>query len=126
MNNRSTGDYFENIAVKNLISKNYEIIERNFFAGRFGEIDIIAKFNNKIVFVEVKGRTNDEFGPGELALTPTKKRHLIKACLIWFAKHHLDNEWQIDVIAMDLVKKENKNVIKLRHYKNCITQNDYR
>ena len=65
INKRKIGTEYENIAIKYLIDKGYEILEKNFRC-RFGEIDIIArhKVGNDIfiVFIEVKYRKNERNG----------------------------------------------------------------
>lgn len=68
----------EDLACKYLKTKGYQIIERNFRI-RGGEIDIIAKDGNTLVYVEVKTRGSESFGRGEEAVTPYKIRFLIRA-----------------------------------------------
>lgn len=53
--NRQTGMLAENLAAEVLAEKGFQILERN-FANRFGEIDIIAKDGDVLVFVEVKAK----------------------------------------------------------------------
>lgn len=65
------GKLAENFAVVFLSQKGYKIIDRN-FRSRFGEIDIIAVKNSKLVFVEVKARWNSKFGSPVEAVTPQK------------------------------------------------------
>lgn len=61
MNNKQKGDIGENIASKYLLSNGAEILERNYRI-KSGEIDIIAKLDNEIVFIEVKSRSNNKYG----------------------------------------------------------------
>ena len=63
MKAKDIGKLVEDMAVKFLLEKGYEIIERNFLKP-FGEIDIIAKDKDKdfLVFIEVKARKNINFG----------------------------------------------------------------
>ena len=61
MNKRMLGTDYENKACEYLESEGYEILERN-FRSKKGEIDIIAKDGQYIVFVEVKYRYNNAFG----------------------------------------------------------------
>ena len=56
MNNREFGNKGEDLACEYLIKNGYEILERNKHFSKLCEIDIIAKFKNKVVFVEVKTR----------------------------------------------------------------------
>lgn len=75
MNTRRFGIIGEKIAQGYLINKGYEILENNFHTRR-GEVDIIAKKNNCIVFVEVKTRTNLKFGTPAMAVNAIKKKHI--------------------------------------------------
>lgn len=59
--NKVTGDSAEELAVKFLKKKHYKIIETK-YKNKIGEIDIIAKDKNILVFVEVKYRSSDYFG----------------------------------------------------------------
>ncbi|MEO0202922.1 MAG: YraN family protein [candidate division WOR-3 bacterium] len=54
MNKRKKGFEIENKVCEYLKSKGYEIIERNYYCGKYGEIDIIAKKENFVVFIEVR------------------------------------------------------------------------
>ena len=120
--NREKGNKFEDIAVKFLLSKDYEIIDRNFYSKRYGEIDIICKKDDRIIFVEVKGRTDLQYGPGELAVTRNKQKKLIKSCQYWlFSKKILETEWQIDVISILQLANSKDKVVRLKHYKNAVT-----
>ena len=67
-NKKQIGSEGEEIACNYLIKEGYKIIKRNWHFGH-GEIDIIAKRNNVLVFIEVKSRKTLEYGPPELAVT---------------------------------------------------------
>jgi|GEM_PF-336487 len=128
-NNRSIGNKFESIANKFLENKGYKIIDTNFYSSRYGEIDIITEYENKIIFVEVKGRKNLKYGTGDTSITRTKKIKLIKSCQLWFLKNSFDKkiaekDWQIDVIVITEEINQEKIKYKVKHYKNCITFND--
>lgn len=77
-NNREVGDKYEEKAVELLISRGYEILERNYRV-RAGEIDIIAKIDSTIVFVEVKYRKSLKYGYGIEAVDYNKIRRIYKA-----------------------------------------------
>ena len=101
---KETGDIGEEIAAGLLEDSGFEIIERNYRYGR-GEIDIIAKDNDVLVFVEVKTRKNLEFGPPELAITKNKQRQIKKIAEAYlFENEIIDIDCRIDVIAI-LLKK---------------------
>lgn len=77
LNKRSIGTYYEEMASQYLMKLGYQIICHN-FRSRFGEIDIIARDQEYIVFVEVKYRKTKQFGYPREAVTYQKRRHLIR------------------------------------------------
>jgi putative endonuclease len=94
------GDRGEDAAVDLLSKKNYEIIERNYRFGH-GEIDIIAKDKDILVFVEVKTRKNLEFGPPELAVTKNKQRQIRKIAEMYLVENKItDMDCRMDVVAI--------------------------
>lgn len=90
MNKRRFGIIGEKIAQNYLKNKGYEIIENNFYT-KIGEIDIISKINNYIVFVEVKTRNNLEYGTPAMAVDLVKKRHIKNAAKIFLQINNLNN-----------------------------------
>lgn len=109
-NKRNTGNYGEDLASKFLKDLGYEIIERNYFYGH-GEIDIISKDGNDLVFVEVKYRRNLEFGPPELSISKGKQkliRRTVEAYL--FEKGIKDQPCRIDIIAILHLKDEKPTI----------------
>ena len=76
--NKDFGKRGELLAAKLLKKDGYKIIEMN-YRSRFGEVDIIAREGDVLVFVEVKTRSSLDFGsPGE-AVTEKKKGHIIQS-----------------------------------------------
>lgn len=103
-NKKETGDRGEKLAADLLIKKNYKIVEQNYRFGH-GEIDIIAKDKDVLVFVEVKTRKNLEFGPPEFAVTKNKQRQIRKIAEAYlYEKKISDLDCRIDVVAI-LLKK---------------------
>ena len=82
MNKRKFGIIGEKIAQGYLLNKEYEILETNFYTKR-GEIDIIAKKDKCIVFIEVKTRTNLKFGTPAMAVNFSKRNHIRNAAKIF-------------------------------------------
>lgn len=75
-------------------------MERNFRC-KGGEVDIVARDGDTIVFVEVKTRRNLNYGVPQLALTPFKQRQISKAALTWLAKKRQHNApARFDVVAI--------------------------
>ncbi len=66
----------ESIAIEQLEKLGYRIIERN-YRTRYGEIDIVADDGGTVVFVEVKTKTNSDFGDPVEEVTPQKQRQII-------------------------------------------------
>ena len=110
------GKLGEDLVEKYLIDKNYKIIERN-FRGSKGEIDIIAKEDDEIVFIEVKTRSNVACGRPSEAVNQVKQKHIKKATKYYIYLNKLENHYiRIDVIEVYL--KNNKFYIN--HIKQII------
>lgn len=106
----------EEIAEKYLIENGYKIIERN-FSCKQGEIDIIAKEKNEVVFIEVKTRTNNKYGAPIDAVTYFKRIHMLKAIKYYLFLKKLENNFiRIDVI--EIYNKNNKYFVN--HIKNVM------
>jgi putative endonuclease len=77
MNKREVGSYYEQKASDFLEANGYQIISRNFRC-RLGEIDLIAKEEGYLCFIEVKYRSDDRTGNPAEAITPTKIRRITR------------------------------------------------
>ena len=75
----------ENIIADYITKLGYKVVERNFACNQ-GEIDIIAKDKEELVFIEVKTRTDISYGEASEAVTNTKKRHLINSIKYYIYK----------------------------------------
>ncbi len=96
-----TGADGEKIARKHLRRKGYLILESN-WSTTFGELDIIAKQGNELVFVEVKTRRGASTEVALEAVTPAKRERMLKAVYQYLHDHDIDSEtqWRMDVIAV--------------------------
>lgn len=112
MNNREFGNKGEDLACEYLIKNGYQILERNKHFSRFCEIDIIAKFKNKTVFVEVKTRKNDGFGSPLESVTSAKYKK-IKTGVLNYVQDNKIKDFQIDAIGITLYPE-----FKVQHLKN--------
>lgn len=96
------GKRAEDYAAKLLVDSGYIIIDKN-FRSKFGEIDIIAKKDGVLVFVEVKARWSPKFGAPEDAVTSQKLYKIRKTadyyCLI---NSIVDQKMRIDVVAIEI------------------------
>jgi len=102
---RAKGNIAESKIVEYLISKEYKVIERNFYS-RFGEIDIIAYKNGIYHFIEVK--SGKSFNP-IYAITPSKITKIIKTINFFLLTNHLEASYQIDAI---ILKGDNIEIIE--------------
>ena len=84
LNKRKFGMIGEKIAQGYLLNMGYDIIETNFYTRR-GEIDIIAKKDNCIIFVEVKSRSNVTYGTPAMAVNYIKRKHMKTASKIYLS-----------------------------------------
>lgn len=99
----------ESAAVAYLESKNYEILDQNWVAGK-AEVDIIALYKNKIIFVEVKTRTSVAFGSPEDFVTPTKQGLLQQAAQAYIEIMDFDGEIRFDIISVLLTNHNNHTI----------------
>lgn len=114
---QEVGQRGEDLAVRFLKKKGYKIIERNFRADKFGEIDIIVKNKDELIFVEVKTKTDEQFGSPEEEFTYQKKKKMYRAIQNYlFKKYLIGCDWRADLIAIDIVDKK----IDIRHYE-CVS-----
>ncbi len=113
--NTKTGNIWELVAIKYLQRHNYQILDTNFKFWRFWEVDIIAKFEWKIIFIEVKYRSNLNFWSPEESVTKSKLKKCKKTIDFYLAKNQYDFEnIRFDVIAI----LKWKTSYKITHYKN--------
>jgi putative endonuclease len=111
------GKYAEDLATQYLTSKSYEILFRN-YRKPWGEIDIIAREGEVVVFVEVKANTVDSenFQP-ELRASNEKMRKVVRTARTYLAQYELnESEWRLDVVAVTIDK--DGGVAKIKHFKN--------
>ena len=107
----TTGKEGEKIAAAYLKKNGYEIIEINFRCP-IGEIDIVAKEKNDLVFVEVKTRKSIELGYPEQAVGMRKQKKMSQLALWYMQKRKIaDTNARFDVVAITLIPE--KNEVKL-------------
>ncbi|MEA3349383.1 MAG: YraN family protein [Chloroflexota bacterium] len=112
------GRWGEEFTAKYLSARAYTIIERN-ARTPYGEIDIVARQEDIIVFVEVKTRTSTAFGYPEEAITATKREHMIQSAQAYLQNHpKLDTDWRIDVVAIQ--RKNSEKIPQIKHFENAV------
>ena len=97
---QSRGRAGEDAAVRYLQSHGYLVMERNFHC-LWGELDIVSRQGETLVFVEVKARRDDRMGSAFESVTARKQQRLILATQEYLQRNALqENPWRIDVIAV--------------------------
>ena len=115
MTQRKKGFIGEDVAVNFLQQNGYTILEKNFYFNH-GEIDIVAKEGNVLVFVEVKSRRSIRFGTPEESVTP-KKQELIRRTAEGYvsSKNLGEMECRFDVVSIMM----NEGKAECRLLKDC-------
>ena len=121
---QKTGEIGENIAVKFLVKQGFLILDRN-YTKKWGELDIVAKKDNKLHFIEVKSvsretlanvnrETLDEYHP-EDNMHPWKLKRISRTIQTYLLSEKVpeDMEWQVDLIVVFLSLKDKNARIKV-------------
>ena len=102
MKRKETGQMGERVARDFLLKHGYDILTTNFRTPS-GEIDIVARKNDFLVFVEVRTKRSKDFGSPEESVTPLKKEHLIATAQSYRESHqNLPEAWRIDFVAVEM------------------------
>ncbi|MFC2005578.1 YraN family protein [Chloroflexota bacterium] len=113
MKRRDTGTLGEKLARDFLKKQGYRILETNYRCPK-GEIDIVAKHMDYLVFVEVRTKTSLEFGSPEESITQSKKERMRATAFHYCQEHdNLPLLWRIDVVAVELNKKGELSRVEL-------------
>ena len=97
--------------------KGFKTLARNFRC-KTGEIDrVMVDTDGTLVFVEVKTRANEDFGPSESSITSVKKTRILRAARYFLATHQIeDRPLRFDVVTIITGEKGRPQI---RHYKNA-------
>ncbi len=120
MDSKSTseiGEKAEKMAADFLVGQGCEIVKRNFRFGRTGEIDIVAREGEYLVFVEVKYRSNKSYGSALESITPAKQRQLRKVAEGYLYVNKLrDVPCKFDAVTVE----RSGDSYKIERYENII------
>ncbi len=112
------GLFFESEAEKYLSAFDLQPIEKN-FRTKVGEIDLIMRDKQTIVFVEVRYRNNQTYGHAAETVTYAKQQRIVKAANVWLLKQGMSiysTDIRFDLIAI------HRNGEQVEWIKNAITQ----
>ncbi len=105
MNNKEIGKFGEDFTVEFLNSRGFIVLERNYKVS-FGEIDIIARKGDLLIFVEVKTRRNLDFGVPVESVNLEKQNRIRKIAEIYIKNKQLRfKEIRFDVMSIILSSK---------------------
>lgn len=102
MDRNQIGCFGEGMAAEYLSMAGYQIVEKNFRC-KLGEIDLIGRKENTLVFCEVKTRSGDMYGRPCEAVNNRKKDHIRKVALYYMNTHDCGNsDFRFDVMEIYL------------------------
>jgi putative endonuclease len=96
------GQDAEQKALDYLINQGFKLVCRNYQC-RLGEIDLIMRDKNYLVFIEVRSRTSSFFGGGIASITYAKRQKIIKTTSHYLIKNQIQDKYPIrfDVVSID-------------------------
>ncbi|SHH51325.1 putative endonuclease [Sporobacter termitidis DSM 10068] len=99
MNTKIQGRWGEALALDYLRRKKYEAVGMG-YRTRYGEIDLIVKNREFIVFAEVKLRKSDKFAQAREFVDRSKQERLRKTAALWLCEHETALQPRFDVIEI--------------------------
>jgi putative endonuclease len=117
---RRLGNFGEAAAAAHLAQQGYELLERQWHIST-GEIDLIARHDGQLVFVEVRTRSSSSYGSPEESITAAKQARLIALAYAYLEAHSLldATPWRIDVVAVE-VDQHSGRISRLEHVVNAV------
>lgn len=120
MSKQEIGNNGEKLACSALKKKGYHIIEKNYRC-RYGEIDIIARQKDCLVFIEVRSKSTAAFGLPEESITAQKRQRIVSAALDYYnSRENLLADWRIDFVAIEF-DETGKKATRIEIIENAIS-----
>ena len=118
MKRQETGNLGEKLAVGFLQKQGYHILQTNYRCPE-GEVDIVARRKDCLVFIEVRTRRSQEFGSPEESITPAKMDKLRRVAAHYRQTHDdTPASWRIDVVAIEMDRQNRP--LRIEHIENAI------
>lgn len=118
MKRQETGHLGEKMAAGLLRKRGYRILQTNYRCSE-GEIDIVARHKDCLVFVEVRTKRGTEFGSPEESITSTKMDKLRRVAAHYQQTHgDMPASWRIDVVAIELDRQNRPR--RMEHIENAV------
>lgn len=106
----------EKLAARFLRKQGYRILYRNFRGRSGGEIDIVCRDGDTLVFVEVKTRGSEDFGRPFETIAPEQKRRISRGALAWLRMlDHPDILFRFDVVEVVMAAGEEPRIELIRN-----------
>ncbi len=102
MNENNAGLAAEKLAATFLSAQGLKIVTQNYHC-RFGEIDLIMTDASTLVFIEVRLRSNKQFGSAGASITPQKQQKLMLTAEHYLQQNATKNACRFDVILLDIL-----------------------
>ena len=120
MKRRETGILGEKLAQDFLRKRGYRVLETNYRCPE-GEIDIVARHGEFLVFVEVRTKRSLQQGSPEESITPAKMARLRTTTARYLQSHHdLSPSWRIDVVAIEMGR--NNKPLRIELIENAVEE----
>tara|TARA_R110002050_G_scaffold80106_2_gene171434 strand:+ start:1555 stop:1908 length:354 start_codon:yes stop_codon:yes gene_type:complete len=113
--NHDLGIKGEEYALIHIQKLGYEVLEKN-WRFRKMEIDLIARDEKQIVFIEVKTRANDSFGKPYEFVSLSKQKHIARGANYYLENNNLLAEARFDIISITLEPNYNLEHLKDAFY----------
>jgi putative endonuclease len=99
---RAAGAAFEQRACDELERAGLKLLARN-YTTRYGELDLVMRHADVVVFVEVRHRLRAEYGDAATSITAAKQMKLIQTAQLWLAAHpqYAQRACRFDVVSYD-------------------------
>lgn len=109
--NKRLGQWAEQQAFIYLQENGYCLVVRNYHS-RFGEIDLVVKKHNELIFVEVKARSKTTYGLANEVVSWSKQKKMIKTAMVFLAEFPEFEQFYVrfDVICFDFLQQFAKTI----------------
>jgi putative endonuclease len=117
-NRQGLGRWGEDLAARHLVAKGYEVVARNWRC-EAGELDLVIRDGDCLVFVEVRTRRGRAMGTPEESITAAKQARLSGLAEAYVQAHDWPGYWRLDVVAIEVDRRG--RLLRVDHYENAIT-----
>ena len=122
LTNKEFGALGEKLAAKYLKKNGYKILEKN-YKNKLGEIDLIVRDGDEIVFVEVKTRSADPYVGGAYSVDRRKQFHILRTAAVYLSESGCKLQPRFDILEME-VDRPTGRLIGANHYKGAFIQTE--